>query len=231
LANIYLNGLDHRMAEIGASMERYADDFVILCRTREEAEAALAEVQRWTADAGLALHPAKTRIVDMGQPGHHFDFLGFRFTRHVNSRGESRVLRRVRPKSTNKLKDAIRALTRRTNGYSLSEIIERVNPVLRGWFAYFRSVQSDIHIALDQFVRRRLRAILSRRGRRRYAIAWSGSGGGFRHLWRNSFFAEAGLFSLEQSHLAYVQFHRGPTNRRAVCGKSARTVRREGRPG
>lgn len=231
LANIYLNGLDHQLADSGLAMERYADDFVILCRTREEAESALAEVQRWTAEAGLLLHPDKTRIVDMGEPAAYFDFLGFRFKRSVNGQGPSRVVRRVRPKSMLKLKDAIRALTRRTNGHSLSEIISRVNLVLRGWFAYFRSVASDIHLALDQFIRRRLRAILSRQGRRRYAIPWSGSGGGFRHLWRNSFFAEAGLFSLEQSHLAYVQFHRGTTDRRAVCGKSARTVRREGRPG
>ena len=77
LSNIYLNPLDHWMAQEGLEMVRYADDFMILCRTPEEAAAALAIVQRWTAEAGLTLHPTKTRIVDATMEG--FDFLGYRF--------------------------------------------------------------------------------------------------------------------------------------------------------
>jgi RNA-directed DNA polymerase len=69
LANIYLNDLDHLMTQMGMAMERYADDFVIHCGTREEAERALATVREWTAQAGLTLHPSKTRLVDLGQPG------------------------------------------------------------------------------------------------------------------------------------------------------------------
>ncbi|MFQ5749957.1 MAG: group II intron reverse transcriptase/maturase, partial [Planctomycetota bacterium] len=78
LSNIYLNPLDHLMAGQGFEMVRYADDFVIPCRSREEAGRALEAVRAWTAQAGLALHPDKTRIVDATQKG-GFDFLGYHF--------------------------------------------------------------------------------------------------------------------------------------------------------
>lgn len=75
LANLYLDPLDHRMAGQGRDMIRYADDFIILCRSQAEAQAALAEVAAWVQEAGLVLHPSKTRIVNASQPG-GFDFLG-----------------------------------------------------------------------------------------------------------------------------------------------------------
>jgi len=77
LSNIYLDPLDHLMAQQGLEMVRYADDFVILCRTREDAEAALALVRAWAAEAGLTLHPDKTRIVDSRTES--FAFLGYEF--------------------------------------------------------------------------------------------------------------------------------------------------------
>src|SRR5690606_2390439 len=80
LANLYLDPLDHAMAAAGFEMVRYADDFVVLCRTAEDAQQALLMVQRWTQAAGLHLHPQKTRVVDMQQPG-GFDFLGYHFER------------------------------------------------------------------------------------------------------------------------------------------------------
>ena len=80
LANLYLNPLDHLMAQQGVAMVRYADDFVLLCRSEEEARQALAWVQEWTASAGLTRHPEKTRIVDATQAG-GFDFLGYHFER------------------------------------------------------------------------------------------------------------------------------------------------------
>lgn len=83
---MYLNDLDHWMAGAGMAMERYADDFVVRCRAQEEAERALAMVQEWTAQAGLALHPTRTRLVDSGQPGAHLDFLGCRLQRHAHRR-------------------------------------------------------------------------------------------------------------------------------------------------
>jgi len=99
LANIYLNPLDHRMAQQGWEMVRYADDFIILCASAEEAQAALVQVRQWTEQAGLTLHPTKTRIVNASEPG-GFDFLGYHFERGY---------RWPRKKSLDKLKDALRA--------------------------------------------------------------------------------------------------------------------------
>jgi RNA-directed DNA polymerase len=109
-------------------MVRYADDFVILCRTAEEAQQALALVQRWTVAAGLRLHPTKTHLVDMQQPG-GFDFLGYHFERDH---------RWPRQKSLRRLKDAGRQHTRRTNGQSRACLIAAVDRTLRGWFEYFK---------------------------------------------------------------------------------------------
>src|SRR5260370_27426052 len=81
LSNIYLDELDRKMAQLGYEMVRYADDFVILSRSEEEAERALEEVKQWTAEAGLTLHPEKTRIVDARLKRAGFDFLGYHFER------------------------------------------------------------------------------------------------------------------------------------------------------
>lgn len=86
LANIYLNPLDHLMAGKGYEMVRYADDFVVLCEDRERAEEALATIQQWVEQAGLTLHPEKTRIVDASSRG-GFDFLGYHFERASNGHG------------------------------------------------------------------------------------------------------------------------------------------------
>jgi len=127
LSNLYLNDLDHVMAGQGYQMTRYADDLVIQCRTREEAELALALVNAWVIERGLMLHPTKTKIVHVDEEG--FEFLGYRFIKHR---------RFPRPKSLAKLKDAIRSKTKRNNGQSLQAIIEEVNRTLRGWYEYFK---------------------------------------------------------------------------------------------
>jgi RNA-directed DNA polymerase len=226
LANIYLDGLDHLMAQHGHMMERYADDFVILCRTSEEATQALGLVQTWTAEAGLVLHPTKTRNVDMQQHGAHLDFLGFRFQRHHGKDGGDRFLRLVRPKSLDRIKDAIRELTPRNMGHGMHETIRKLNQTLRGWSGYFRAAILNIHQDLDKFTRRRLRSQLCKAHRMH---CW---GNGTAHQrWPNAYFGELGLFSLENAHCSHPQSHRhATTTRRAVCGKTARTVRREGRP-
>ena len=151
LANIYLDLLDAAMAERGRRMARYADDFVILCRTREEADAALAEVRAWVSGNGLALHPEKTHVGDCRRPGQGFEFLGYRF-----EAGQ----RLVRKKSLNKLKDTLRAKTKRTRGDSLERIVADLNRTLRGWFGYFKHAHHTIFERLDAFTRRRLRALL-----------------------------------------------------------------------
>ncbi len=226
LANIYLDGLDHLMAQHGHQMERYADDFVVLCQTSTEATQALALVQTWTAQAGLVLHPTKTRIVDMKENGAHLDFLGFRFQRHRGKDGGDRLLRLVRPKSLDRIKDKVRDLTPRNMGHGVIETIRKLNQTLRGWSGYFRAAILNIHQDLDQFTRRRLRSQLCKANRMN---CW---GNGTAHKrWPNAYFGELGLFSLENAHRSHLQSHRHAiTTRRAVCGKTARTVRREGRP-
>jgi len=190
LANVYLNPLDHLLIAQGYAAVRYADDMVILCRTRAEAEAALELLRRWLTAAGLELHPEKTRIVDLTQAGAFFDFLGYRFKRTTH-----RILRFPRPKSVTKLRDTVRPLTRRTNGRSLAETIDRLNPVLRGWFQYFQHSCSNVFPKLDGWVRMRLRSILRQRQHRR------GRGRGLDHRrWPDAFFATHGLFSLTAAH-------------------------------
>jgi RNA-directed DNA polymerase len=201
LANIYLNDLDHQMASEGRTMIRYADDFVILCRSESEAQEALAAVHRWTVEAGLQLHPTKTRLVDLGKPREFIDFLGYRLQRHDDkTTGPGRILRLVRPKSLTKISDGIRAETRRTNGKSLTEIVGRLNQRLRGWFVYFRTAHQSIHRRLDQTTRRRLRAILAKR---RGNPNWGGGQG--HNRWPNAYFAKMGLFSLEDAHHGHLQ--------------------------
>ncbi len=183
LANIYLHPLDEDLAAGGYRMVRYADDFVVLCQSREEAEAALAEIRRWVASNGLRLHPDKTHLGDCRRPGEGFDFLGYRF-----EAGH----RFVRKKSLTRLKDSVRAKTRRTRGRSLARIVDDLNPGLRGWYGYFQHAHPNTFRGVDQFVRRRLRAVLRKQARR------PGFGRCLddHQRWPNAFFAEAGLFAL-----------------------------------
>jgi RNA-directed DNA polymerase len=183
LANIYLDPLDRLMAERGYHMVRYADDFVILTRSREEADAALALVRAWVAENGLTLHPEKTRVGDCRQPGEGFDFLGYRF---------AAGRRDVRDKSLMRVKDTIREKTRRRRGDSLECVIADLNRTLRGWFGYFKHAHPFIFQTLDGFIRRRLRALLRRQEKRR-GLGNSLADG---RRWPNAFFANAGLFAL-----------------------------------
>jgi RNA-directed DNA polymerase len=188
LSNIYLDPLDHPMAGKGFAMVRYADDFVVLCRDPDEARAALAEVRQRTAQA-LQLHPAKTRVVDAKEDG--FDFLGYRF-----EGGH----RRPRAKSRMRLKDAIRAKTRRTAGSSLSSIIVDANRTLRGWFEYFKHSHRKTFPPLDGWIRRRLRNILRKQHGR------SGISRGSDNIsWPIAYFAKHGLFSLRDAHAQACQ--------------------------
>jgi RNA-directed DNA polymerase len=194
LSNLYLNPLDHQMAQAGYEMVRYADDLVILCRHREEAEAALQQVQAWTAQAGLTLHPTKTRLVNLSEPG-GFDFLGYHFER--DRRNPQRILRWPREKSQRKLKDVLRERTPRRSGQSLPTIIARLNRTLRGWFEYFQHTNvATVFPRLDGWLRRRLRRLLLKRHRRPRH-----NGLGTAHQrWPNAYFAEQGLYSLTTAH-------------------------------
>ena len=189
LSNLYLHPFDQVMAQAGYTSVRYCDDFVILCRTQAEAEAALAAVDAWMTQHGLRLHPEKTRIVEASTDDKGFDFLGYRF---------AKGRRYVRPKSLQALRDKIRQKTGRTRSGSLAQIMADLNPMLRGWFGYFKHARASTFQAIDGFVRRRLRAILRRRHKRQSA----GRTLQDHQRWPNAFFAAQGLFTL---HAAYVQ--------------------------
>jgi RNA-directed DNA polymerase len=185
LANIYLNGLDHLLAQAGYQMTRYADDFVIQCRSQAEAQGALALVEQWVGQVGLTLHPEKTRIVDATQRG-GFEFLGWHFERGRQW---------PRAKSQAKLREKIRALTPRNSGQSLRQIIDQLNRSLKGWRGYFDHGVRTVYESLDGMVRRRLRQLLlKRRGKR------GKPQGRINYRWPIAYFDQLGLWRLAGEH-------------------------------
>jgi RNA-directed DNA polymerase len=184
LANLYLHPLDRLLNQQGYRMVRYADDFVILCRSADEAKQALELVQHWVQANGLTLHPDKTHLGDCREPGQGFEFLGYRF---------EQGRRWVRKKSLTALKDKIRQKTRRNRGDSLQRVIADLNPMLRGWFGYFKHARHWTFSNLDGFIRRRLRALLRKQAKRPgQGRTWDDH-----KRWPNAFFAQSGLFTLQ----------------------------------
>lgn len=203
LANIYLHPLDEVMQAAGYRMIRYADDFVVLCESVELAQAALVQIRAWVTEAGLTLHPEKTRIADLSQPGGCFDFLGYRFYR--SDKGTLR--RTIKPKKRKALYARLAELTPRLSGQSTAELVHRVSAWLRGVFGYFKHAERKALATLDAHVRYRLRRIFARRlGRKGSAKDWKAH-----NRWRNDYFHEIGLFSLANARLAYIHPHRGHT--------------------
>ena len=196
LANVYLNPLDHLMRGSGHELVRYADDLVILCETQAQADAAYALLRTWVEEQGLSLHPEKTRIVNMNEPGSGFDFLGYHFA-HTRT---GKLDRWPSPKSLGKLKGRICDLTHRANGRSLEETIRLINQTTRGWFNYFKQGNRWTFRRLDSWVRMRLRSILRKRAHRK------GRGRGLdHHRWKNAYFTTHGYFSLYAAHVEACQ--------------------------
>jgi len=188
LSNVYLHQLDLAVHRNGFRMVRYADDWVVLCRNVDEAKDAFSMIQSWIDNNGLELSPEKTHIGNSLQQGHGFEFLGYRF-----EDGH----RYVRSKSLKRFKDKIRLKTRRTRGDSIEQIISDLNPTIKGWFGYFKHAHHYTFNSLDGFIRRRLRAVLSKHQKR----PDSGRTGKDHRQWPNAFFAERGLFTMREAHL------------------------------
>jgi RNA-directed DNA polymerase len=185
LANLYLNPFDHQMERAGWALVRYADDFVILCRSQAEAQNALEAVRGWVAAAGLILHPTKTRILNAQAAG-GFDFLGYHFERGKKW---------PRSKSLKKLREQVRRKTSRLDGRSLKDIVTDINRTLRGWYGYFQHSTATTFVSVDSYVRHRLRRLLEkRRGRTTQGM------GASHHRWPNQWFAQGGLLSLTAEH-------------------------------
>jgi RNA-directed DNA polymerase len=183
LANLYLHSLDLYITSKGYKMVRYADDFVVMTKTANEARAAQMFVEAWVERNGLTLHPDKVHRGNCLKRGKGFEFLGFKFEARKRS---------IRKKSLTKFQDNVRALTRRNSGVSLDSMIGALNLSLRGWFNYFKGTSSSVFHRLDGFIRRRLRARLLRMHKRKGI----GKSKRCHKQWPNSFFAKAGLFTL-----------------------------------
>ena len=153
LANIVLNQLDWRLKEAGYRFVRYADDFVVVCKSRQQAEAALAVVEKIMTDLGLSLSPEKTKIAGYGKG---YEFLGFR----LSSRS-----RTMRSKSMENFKTKVRELTRRCHNLD-AQVIEKLNRVIRGTANYFATDFSTciwLFQQLDKWIRMRLRCMKFKR--------------------------------------------------------------------
>jgi group II intron reverse transcriptase/maturase len=160
LANIYLHVLDMYWSERYSSLGkliRYADDFVIICRTRQDAETALQTVKQIMAILKLTLHPTKTRVVDMGQDG--FDFLGFHFHKKKSNKTNKLLpYNWPAPKAMKAVRAKIHFITERMSlSNPLSEVIKFLNRVIRGWRNYFRIGNCTLKFQqLDRYIRYRL---------------------------------------------------------------------------
>jgi len=153
LANIVLNKLDWRLEQAGYRFVRYADDFVVVCKSRQQAEAALDVVEEIMAELGLSLSPEKTKVASYGKG---YEFLGFRL---------SSKSRTMRTKSLERFKMKIRELTRRCNNLD-ARAIEKLNQVIRGTANYFATNFSTcikLYQKLDKWIRMRVRCMKFKR--------------------------------------------------------------------
>lgn len=175
-SNIYLTPFDRAMTAAGFRLTRWADDFVVLCHTRTEAQQALVFAERFLREElGVTLHPDKTRIVHVRQG---FEFLGYKVkqgkglrlpAQKRTSRANPQGLYAVpREKSVKKFRDQVRNLPRRKAPRTLREMIEQINPVIRGWGTFYRKANvRDLFHRLDGWIERRLYSFLAKRWRNR----------------------------------------------------------------
>jgi len=199
LANIYLNAFDRVWVEQGVgTLVRYADDFVVLCTSQEQAEEAQRRAAAALGDLGLGLHPDKTRVVDLRQGRQGFDFLGCHFHARMSGRlwEQRRIVRYYlqRWPSVRSMKRArakVNSLTARSQvGKDLPEVIGSLNQLLRGWGNYFRTGNAaDKFRELDRYVEWRLkRLLIKKRGRHLHA--------GQADRWTRHWFHDQGLYQL-----------------------------------
>ena len=190
LSNIYLHVFDEQMQRAGFQLTRYADDWLVVCRTREEAERALASARAvLEGELGLRIHPEKTRIVHVSQG---FEFLGYKIGLGKGLRfrqGGSGLYAIPRQRSVDRFKDKVRALTRRRIAVPLEELIRALNPVIRGWGMYYR--RANVRRLFNRLNRWIVRRIWGWRFKR-----WRNAG--WRTLPETRLYGEYGLVNLLQ---------------------------------
>jgi RNA-directed DNA polymerase len=199
LSNIYLHAFDRALGKAGVGeLVRYADDFVVLCRSEREAKAARAKVGEILAGLGLELHPDKTRVVDLREGREGFDFLGCHFRARVSGRLLERGIRRYylhrwpSQRAMKRIRQKIRAKTGRgrTGIADIRVVIDELNPILRGWGNYFRTGNATSRfIQVDHYAAWRLKRMLVRRHRRHLRAKQADQ-------WTRQWFHEHGLHRL-----------------------------------
>ncbi|MGH7511105.1 MAG: group II intron reverse transcriptase/maturase [Gemmatimonadales bacterium] len=180
LCNVYLHRLDRRWeTRRYGRLVRYADDLVVMCATRQQAESALAALEAMLAELGLVPKASKTRIVHLEEGGEGFDFLGFHH-RWVRARSQHHrqvqfLARWPSEKAMRHVRDRVRELTaRRRLLLPVEVIVADVNRVLRGWAQYFRYGNSAYHFdKIRDHALERLALVVAKRHHRSRAFGWS----------------------------------------------------------
>jgi group II intron reverse transcriptase/maturase len=201
LSNIYLNYLDgvwrRQCAHLGV-LVRYADDFVVMCRTAKECEEAERRVRIILERLKLELHPHKTRRVDLSWGKEGFDFLGCHLRKRLSGRIWEKQRKRVyflqrwpSQRSMKRVRQRVKQLTPKARCHEdVREVIADLNPVLRGWGNYFRTGNaSNQFIDIDSYVWQRLRALRIKRAGRQLRA-------GQADRWTGDYFVGLGLHRL-----------------------------------
>jgi RNA-directed DNA polymerase len=198
LSNIYLHALDQAFADgVHGTLVRYADDFVVACRSESEARAAQRLAGEILAGLGLELHPEKTRMVDLREGREGFDFLGCHFHARVSGRMLERGVRRYylqrwpSVRAMKRIRARIKTITARGRvGTDIRDVIAAINPILRGWGNYFRTGNAaQKFIQIDSYVIDRLRSLMIKRyGRNLKPGQWK--------IWTREWFEAHGLYRL-----------------------------------
>jgi RNA-directed DNA polymerase len=198
LSNVYLHGLDRAFAD-GAHgrLVRYADDFVVICRSEAQARAAQELARTVLAGLGLELHPDKTWVVDLGEGREGLDFLGCHFRARISGRLLERGIRRYylqrwpSQQAMKRVRQKLKAKPGRGRaGQDIREVIAEINPILRGWGGYFRTGNAaDKFVQIDRYVERRLGGLMRKRyGRNLCPGQWE--------PWTREWFEAHGLYRL-----------------------------------
>ena len=222
LSNILLTPFDREMRRKGYRLTRWADDWVVTCKTRSEAQAALAAAKRILQQLGVVLHEEKTRIV---HAKHGFEFLGYKLKKgtrplqlsaqRIRSGARTGQLYAFpRQKSIDHFKEQVRKRTRRKIPRSTPELVEELNPVIRGWGNYYcKAHVRKLFNRLDRWIVRRLRSHRHKRWRN----------GGWRTLPESRLYGEMGLVSLV-GLIPSIATRNSRNLVKAGCGKTARPV-------
>jgi group II intron reverse transcriptase/maturase len=201
LSNIYLHVLDllwtRHSAPLG-TLVRYADDLVVMCKTKQQCEDAERDVRKYLYRLGLELHPNKTRRVELRDGKQGFDFLGCHFRKRLSGailerEGTRKYFLHRQPsqRAMKRIRQKVRDKTQRGRCHAdLREVISVLNPILRGWGAYFGTGNAaSSFIQVDRYVAERLRSLrIKRAGRNRDARVMS--------MWTREYFESLGLYRL-----------------------------------